>query len=87
MSIEAVDLKFTSVNSIPVDRATVTKEEWEAVKGEIERLRRVAWGVVHNAKFRHRRSLWWIVAMITGLGSSSARALCKEFGRDPDQLI
>lgn len=32
MSIKAIDLKFTSGNSTPVDRATVTRKEWESVK-------------------------------------------------------
>lgn len=27
--------KFTSANSIPVERATITREEWEAILGEL----------------------------------------------------
>lgn len=32
MSIKSIDLKFTSANSVPVERAVVTREEWDAVK-------------------------------------------------------
>ena len=33
-----MELKFTSGNAIPVERATITREEWEMIKGELERL-------------------------------------------------
>ena len=36
MSIKSIDLKFTSANSVPVDRASVTREEWESVKSAID---------------------------------------------------
>ena len=36
MSIESIDLKFKSGNDVPVTRAEITLEEWEAVKAEIE---------------------------------------------------
>lgn len=29
-------LKFTSGNDIPVERATITREEWEAIKQKLE---------------------------------------------------
>jgi hypothetical protein len=31
-AVRSLELKFTSGNDIPVGRATVTREEWEAVK-------------------------------------------------------
>ena len=31
-ALEALDLKFSSGNEIPVERATITREEYEAVK-------------------------------------------------------
>ena len=33
-----LDLKFTSGNRIPVERATITVKEWEAIKAELFRL-------------------------------------------------
>lgn len=30
--IDKINLKFTSGNTIPVERATITAEEWEQVK-------------------------------------------------------
>ena len=35
MSIKSIDLKFKSGNDVPVTRAEITIEEWEAVKAEI----------------------------------------------------
>lgn len=37
-AIEVVDLYFRSGNDIPVQRANVSKEEWEAVKEYIDLL-------------------------------------------------
>lgn len=37
-AVEVVDLYFRSGNDIPVQRANVSKEEWEAVKEYIEEL-------------------------------------------------
>lgn len=37
--IEDMDLHFKSGNDVPVTRATITLEQWEAVKAEIECLR------------------------------------------------
>ena len=36
MSIKSIDLKFTSANSVPVDRVSVTREEWDSVKAVID---------------------------------------------------
>lgn len=33
---ETLELKFTSGNSIPVERNTITREEWDAIKEQIE---------------------------------------------------
>lgn len=30
--IDNLELKFTSGNSVPIDRAAITREEWEAIK-------------------------------------------------------
>lgn len=35
---ESLESKFTSGNNIPVERNTITKDEWEAIKEEIKRL-------------------------------------------------
>ena len=33
-----MELKFTSGNAIPVERTTITREEWELIKAELNRL-------------------------------------------------
>lgn len=33
---EKLESKFTSGNSIPVERNTITREEWDAIKEQIE---------------------------------------------------
>jgi hypothetical protein len=33
-----MELKFTSGNDIPVERAIITREEWELIKAELNRL-------------------------------------------------
>ena len=30
--IDNLELKFTSGNSVPIDRAAITREEWEVIK-------------------------------------------------------
>ena len=50
---------------------------------ELDILRRVAWGVVHNVKGPGLR--WAAVAKATGLGSTSASALCVAHGLDPNE--
>ena len=42
MSLQDINLKFTSANSVPVDRAIVTKMEWLSAITEIKKLRRHA---------------------------------------------
>ena len=42
--IEEIDLRFQSGNSVPVDRATLKKEEWDVLKAIIESLSRIACG-------------------------------------------
>lgn len=37
-AVEAVRAKFTSDNSVPIDRAVVTKEEWDAIEKYIQQL-------------------------------------------------
>jgi hypothetical protein len=37
-ALEAIDKYFRSGNSIPVERATIRREEWEALKAEIKEL-------------------------------------------------
>ena len=66
-----------------------------AVKKEIERLRKIVWGVVHNLRHADDTTprdepgplcgaTWGKVAHVCGLGSTSAIALCREFDVDPD---
>jgi hypothetical protein len=38
-AIESLTLKFTSGNEIPVDRATILREEWEVIKAELDKLK------------------------------------------------
>jgi hypothetical protein len=50
---------------------------------------RLLWGVVHNAgrlspKKEYR---WAVVRDLCGIGSASAKALCRRFGLDPDEVI
>ena len=56
---------------------------------EIERLRKVAWGLVHNAHRVHPggTTVAGMVADRAGLGSTTAAALCREFGVDPDREV
>lgn len=57
-------------------------------KKELERLKRIAWGAVHNARRdrQGRRCERWIaVRDAIGVGSSTARNLCREFGLDPHE--
>lgn len=60
---------------------------------DLERYRKLLWGVVHNA---HRMSvrgdqsgtvLFGLVSEICGCGSTMAKELCKEFGLDPYEHI
>lgn len=53
----------------------------------IDRLRRVAWGVVHNANKGPPQPRWVKVKAATALGSTSSVALCEEFGADPYQIV
>lgn len=70
-----------------------TRDWWMAVVRDLlydrENDRRVAWGVVHNAKNCSRINIprWAAVMNSTGLGSSSATALCAEHGADPGEMI
>lgn len=54
-------------------------------------LDRVVHGLVHNARRVHRivpgRPLWAVIKDLTGLGSTSAKALCHRYGCDPDEPI
>jgi hypothetical protein len=55
---------------------------------ELERMRRVAWGVVHNAQNGRRSANRWVhVKNATGLGRGSSIDLCREFGLDPDEQV
>lgn len=38
VAFENLEKKFTSGNSIPVSRSVITREEWEAIKWELELL-------------------------------------------------
>lgn len=58
---------------------------------ENERLRKIAWGVVHNADRQFDRnefsgrSLGFRVMEAVGCGSAMAYGICREFGRDPEE--
>ncbi len=56
---------------------------------EIERLRKVAWGVVANAGrlSPKRKPRWSHVMDATGQGSTAALGLCREYGFDPDEEV
>lgn len=63
-----------------------------SLSDNLDTLRRVAWGVVHNARRLGQvqtvgRPLWSLVMELTGQGSTSARELCREFEVDPDEII
>jgi len=42
-AIKSLDLKFTSGNDIPVTRATILIDEWEALKEYIIELEEIKW--------------------------------------------
>lgn len=59
---------------------------------EVARLKKIVRNVVSNAhsvsaKRYDRDPLWALVRDVTALGSTSAKALCLEFGWDPDALV
>lgn len=59
-----------------------------ALEGELKELRRVAWGVVHNAgRLPGLKPRWAHVADVTGLGSTSASKLCRDHDADPDEDV
>lgn len=49
-AIESLRLKFTSRNSVPVDRATVTREEFDAINAAIK-----SRDVANSCMFLHQR--------------------------------
>lgn len=59
------------------------------IRAELLRLRRVAWGVTHNAHRIHLggNTIAGMVAERCGLGSTAAAALCREHGVDPDAEV
>jgi hypothetical protein len=67
-----------------------SQDENTQLRDEVDRLKRVAWGVVNNARNTEHDAAqprWAYVMRATSLGSGSARSLCVEFGRDPDELL
>jgi hypothetical protein len=37
-ALENLSLKFSSSNDIPIERATILRKEWDAIKNEIDKL-------------------------------------------------
>lgn len=78
--------KADSSKAVPTNTPPSTPGEGTAV-GTTD-LDRVAWGVVHNAGRRGGYAPRWLHVMhMTGLGSTSASALCVRFGTDPDEMV
>jgi len=40
-AMKSLELKFSSGNNIPVERATIIDKEWQSIKTEIERLNKL----------------------------------------------
>ena len=57
MSIKSIDLKFKSGNDVPVTRAEITIEEWEAVMREIEAANRSEYDSGFNDGYENRCSI------------------------------
>lgn len=65
-----------------------TSNQLTETRKELEKLKRIAWGAVHNARRDRRGRLcerWVAVRDAIGVGSSTARDLCREFGLDPNE--
>jgi hypothetical protein len=58
-------------------------------KAEVERLRKIAWGVVNNPVNASRiaRPRWACVMDATALGSTAATEMCHEFEADPNDSV
>jgi hypothetical protein len=57
---------------------------------EIENLRKLVWGAVHNAGrliTSGRTQRWSAVAEALGVGSTAAHQLCRDHQLDPDELV
>ena len=61
----------------------------EKAEAEVERLRRLVCGGVHNAGAygRSKRPRWAFVRRVFAVGSTTAWALCVEHGLDPDEEV
>lgn len=71
------------------ERAWLAEKSTLDLAAEVERLRKLVWGAVHNAKNCESadRPLWSVVKHALGVGSTVARAVCREHGRDPDEAV
>jgi hypothetical protein len=54
-ALEAIDKYFRSGNSIPVERATIRREEWEALKNYIDNLNQYCRALEDNLRVMSRR--------------------------------
>lgn len=75
-----------------VNDPEILREEIARLQAEVDRLQKIVRGVVSNvhtvsARRYDRDPLWALVHDVTALGSTSAKALCLEFGWDPDALV
>lgn len=82
--ITAVDWRREAIEALDVVARTAA--ERDAAMAELMRMR---WCVVANAGrlSQVRRARWAHVAEATGIGSTSATALCVAAGFDPDEVI
>jgi hypothetical protein len=74
------------------DELAASQAREQALRVEVDRMRRVAWGVVHNARNTQADNpdevpRWACVRDAVGCGSTQAHALCREFGLDPDDAM
>lgn len=78
---EAYDLVFGQLRQ--------AEDQLRERDAEIARLRKVEWGVAHNAHRRFSRKVprWARVSEITSHGSTISAEICKRHGVDPHEIV
>jgi hypothetical protein len=89
--------RYGPADEVPATMADALKEHIEQcpehpmskAHAEVERLRKLVWGGVHNAgrTSAERKVRWGHVTGALGVGSTTAHQLCEEFDADPDEEV
>lgn len=93
MRVEQLEAETASlrqaVANLTSEKETLGRDYGEAVAAR-EELRRIVWGLVHNAGrclTSGRVERWAAVMEAVGCGSTQAHELCRQHGLDPDELV